>query len=161
MAGLDVLAGRLRGAADDVKEHGAIDAAAAAGGAFLGQLKRNTPVRSGTLRRSERVNSVTGSGESASAVIGTHCPVYASFREHGGTIRAHDRPRGGWIGKPRIINGRKHGHHTLHWPGGGFPMEVTQVGSHYMARTVEWASGGGLGPPAEKAVTRILRAAGL
>lgn len=162
MGGLDELAARLRRAAGVIENDGALRVARAAGGAFLGQLKDNTPVESGALRDSESM-SVSGGGLRATATIGTHLPLYASFRETGGDIFPHDRSRGGWVGSPRVINGIRYGHHTLHWGGepGVFAMHVHQEGSWYMRRTVEWAEGGGLDGPARTAVDRIMRDAGL
>lgn len=159
---LDEFAAVLERAAEAVRDGMALRCANAAGGAFLGELKDNTPVKSGALRDSENF-TVSGGGAAASARISTHLPLYASFREHGGTIHAHDRPRGGWTGSPTGVYPRRWGihQHTLHWPGGGFPLEVTQVGSHYMERTVEWAAGGGIDGPIKAAVERTLRDAGL
>jgi HK97 gp10 family phage protein len=141
MAGLQSLAARLKGAADDVKATAALKGAQAGGSAFLRELQRNTPVLTGTLRRSERVNSVTGSGTRATASIGPHA-VYARFRNFGGTITAK-RAR-------QLSNGHEF-----------FGKSVTQAGAHYMDKTVAWADGGGLDAPVQIAVDDVLKGAGL
>jgi hypothetical protein len=161
---LGEFAAALGRAAELLESEGAERAANAGGGAFLGELKDNTPVKTGALRNSEDMaGGGGGGGGSASVTVSTHLPLYASFREYGGTIHAHDRPRGGWTGSPTGTYPRRWGRHqhTLHWAGGGFPLEVTQKGSGYMARTVEWAEGGGMDGPIQTAISRVLRDAGL
>ena len=156
-------ADRLSKAYEDVTDHGALDACEKAARQFKDELQFNTPVLTGALRDSEDLDSLTGSGESATAVVSTHLPLYAAFREHGGTIRAHDRPRGGWTGEPTGVFPRRWGihQHTLHWPGGPFPLEVHQAGSWYMRRTVDWANSGPAAQTARDAVLQIIRDAGL
>jgi hypothetical protein len=156
-------AAALRQAQEAIADHGATDCADGAARAFLAQFQENTPVLTGALRDSERVNGVSGSGTQATASISTHLPLYASFRNDGGTIRAHDRPRGGWTGSPTGTFPRRWGvhQHTLHWPGGGFPLEVTQEGSRYLERTADWAEGGGLDAPCTEAIEKILHDSGL
>ncbi len=160
---LDQFADALRKAASDIKDHGALRACEEACDLFKDKLQENTPVESGALRDSESVDSVTGDGESARGRISTHLPLYAYFREHGGVIRAHDRPRGGWTGEPTGVYPRRWGihQHTLHWEGGPFPLQVTQVGSFYMDRTVAWANGGAIADSAKKTVNDMLRESGL
>lgn len=138
---LSELAAALNRAADALETDAAARCARAAGGAFLGQLKANTPVLTGDLRDSESM-TVTGGGASATALISTHLPLYASFRETGGTIT---------VKRAKVLtNGSQF-----------FGRSVTQEGSHYMARTVTWASGGALQGPVDTAIDRIMRDAGL
>jgi Bacteriophage HK97-gp10, putative tail-component len=160
---LSQFADALNKAADAVEDHAATDAAEKFSGEFKDKLQENTPVETGALRDSEWVDSVTGSGEEAWAVISTHLPLYAGFRDRGGEIWAHDRPRGGWTGPPTGSFPRRWGvhQHTLHWPGGPFPLHVTQAGSHYMARTIDWANGGPCQDSAVNTVVGILHDAGL
>ena len=141
MGGLGELAAAFDRAADALERDGATRAARAAGGAFLGQLKANTPVLTGALRASESM-TVTGGGSFASALISTHMPVYASFREHGGTIT---------VKRARVLTDGRH----------FFGKSVTQEGSHYMERTRQWAAGGTLQGPVQTAIDRLLRDAGL
>ena len=108
---------------------------------YLAILRVTTPKRTGRLMESERIDAITGGGLHATAVIAPHT-VYAAFRDQGGTISAHygevwKTPKGGT--RARMYR------HTLHWEGGGFPLHVTQAGSHYMAR----ARGLAAGPVAE------------
>lgn len=159
--GLSDLAARLRRAGADLELRGALECAKEGGQEYLVALRENTPVLSGELRASERVSSVRGSGTRAVATIGAYT-IYARFRNFGGTITAHDRSRGGWVGAPRVINGHMHGHHTLHWGGepGVFATSVTQKGAFYFERTNQVA-----GPRVEagcrRAIEGILRDAGL
>ena len=159
--GLGDLAGALRKAAAGLRDSGARQCAAESGKAYLEVLRGTTPVLTGELRDSERVDEVRGSGTSATAVIGAHT-VYAAFRETGGTIVPHDRSRGGWVGAPRIINGHMHGHHTLHWGGepGVFAMKVTQEGSHYFERAGREAQGP-VAAACRKVIDGILRDSGM
>lgn len=158
---LGELAAALRRAADDLALRGATECAKEAGQEYLQVLRGNTPVRSGELRASERVSSIRGSGTRAVATIGAYT-IYARFREFGGTITAHDRSRGGWVGAPRIVGGHLQGHHTLHWGGepGHFAMSVTQVGSFYFERTNREA-GPRIAAGCQRAIQGILREAGL
>lgn len=142
MATLDEFAAALERASAELNERGALDCAEAAGKAFLGELKDNTPVLTGALRDGERINGIFGSGNQATANISTHTPVYASFRETGGTIHVK--------------------HATVLTDGEQFfGKSVTQSGSHYMARTVQWAEAGGLDGPVREVIQGILRDAGL
>jgi len=162
MGSLGEFADALDKGAQALRERGALVAARAAGEAYLGKLGDNTPVLTGELKASERVDRITGNGERAVVTVGAHT-IYAAFREKGGVILPHDRSRGGWVGAPRMIDGHLHGHHSLHWGGepGVFAMKVTQVGSHYFARTNEWAYGGGLDGPCQRAISQLLRDSGL
>jgi len=152
-------AAALSRAADELEDHAALDACDDVAAEFLDELHGNTPVLTGALRSSEWRDSLTGSGESATAVVSTHLPLYAAFREHGGTIRAHDRPRGGWTGEPTGTFPRRWGihQHTLHWPGGPFPLEVHQAGSWYMERTVDEMNSGTADDIARNSVLEIIR----
>lgn len=136
---LSEFADALNRAADDLEDHAALDACEDVAAETLDVLHGNTPKLTGALAGSEWMDSLTGSGETATAVISTHLPLYAAFREHGGDIWAHDRPRGGWTGPPTGRWPRRWGihQHTLHWPGGPFPLHVRQDGSWYMRRTVD------------------------
>lgn len=60
-----------------------------AGRDFLTVLRMVTPKRSGHLADSESLDSVTGSGAVATAIVGAHA-VYAEFREKGGTIHVRN-----------------------------------------------------------------------
>lgn len=132
---------RLNRLAAELSDNAATRAANGAGGAFLGELKKNTPVETGALRDSEDV-AVSGGGTHARAHIQTHLPLYASFREYGGTIHVkHARV---------LTNGAQF-----------FGKVVTQHGSGYMARTVDWADGGGIDGPVETVVDRIFADSGL
>lgn len=142
MGGVDEFAAALSRAATAIEADGARKAAEAAAKAFLAELKRNTPVLTGALMESERVDSVWGAGSSGGASISTHRPEYASFREHGGTIHVRNA---------KVLTDG----FTF------FGKSVTQSGSHYMARTVTWADGGGLDGPVSGAIQAILRDAGL
>jgi hypothetical protein len=115
--------------------------ARAAGGAFLGEFKKNTPVESGALRDSESME-VSGGGTHATAHVSTHLGLYASFRNDGGTIR---------VKHARVLSDGK----------SFFGKEVTQKGSGYLERTVEWADAGGMRGPMDTAIDRIFRDNGL
>jgi hypothetical protein len=98
------------------------DAAEAAAKDLVAILRIVTPKRSGALADSEIVNFVAGGGTHAVANYGPH-KIYDKFRNDGGTISAH-----AGLGRKGMRP------HTLHWAGGGFPLHVTQAGSHYMER---------------------------
>lgn len=104
---------------------------------YLAILRAVTPKRTGALADSETIDSISGGGEHATAVVAPH-KIYAKFRNDGGTISAKygevwKTPKGGT--KPRMYR------HTLHWDGGGFPLHVTQAGAHYMERARGLAGG--------------------
>lgn len=90
------------------------DCAQAMAGAALTALKSATPVRSGRLRASETIDSVSGGGSHATAVIAPHT-VYAEFRNRGGTIHVRNA---------RVLTDGV----------SFFGRSVTQAGSHYMER---------------------------
>lgn len=83
-------------------------------------LQMETPVRSGALRASEVIRSVSGSGAFAEAIYGPDI-IYDKFRNDGGTITKHSP---GSLGTPAV---------------GWFGHSVTQRGSHYMERGTELA----------------------
>ena len=89
---------------------------------YLAILRAVTPKRTGRLAGSEKIDSITGGGAVAVAVVAPHT-VYAAFRDHGGTITKHSP---GSLGTPAV---------------GWFGHSVTQAGSHYMARAVGAAKG--------------------
>lgn len=135
---LDAFAARLEAVASEFADDAARRAADKVGQEFLAKLKDNTPVETGTLRGSEAVDGGGGGGSSATVRISTHLPLYASFREYGGTIRVRNA---------RVLtNGVDF-----------FGRSVTQHGSAYMAKTVAWANGGGIDGVVEAVVVSILR----
>jgi Bacteriophage HK97-gp10, putative tail-component len=89
------------------------DCAGAAARELLAALEVTTPVRTGALRASERIFSVSGGGPAAVAVVGSDL-VYAKFRNDGGTIRVKHAKV---LGTPAV---------------GFFGKKVTQAGAHYM-----------------------------
>ncbi|HZR50116.1 MAG TPA: HK97 gp10 family phage protein [Streptosporangiaceae bacterium] len=89
---------------------------------YLAVLRMVTPKRSGRLAESERIDSVTGGGTFAVAVVAPHTR-YAAFRNYGGTITRH---KPGSLGTPAV---------------GFFGHSVTQAGSHYMERAEGAAAG--------------------
>jgi hypothetical protein len=99
------------------------DCAEAAAKEYLAALFVTTPVLTGALRATERINDVTGGGAVAVADVGPHI-VYDKFRNDGGTITSH----GPWPLRNRAT-GRVFGH------------SVTQRGSHYMERAEAEAEG--------------------
>jgi hypothetical protein len=125
-----------------MQSRGSRDIAAAMGARFTYELKGNTPVLTGALRASEHADGVSGGGTSASVTVSTHLPLYASFREHGGTITVRNA---------RVLtDGRRF-----------FGRSVTQAGSHYMQRTREWAAGGVMDDIASRVAGEVMRQAGL
>jgi hypothetical protein len=100
----------------------AAECARVAGKEMLAALEVTTPVRSGALRQSERVFSITGGGPVAVAVVGSDL-IYAKFRNDGGTIHVR---RAKVLGTPAV---------------GFFGKSVTQAGSHYMERAEAEAAG--------------------
>lgn len=137
---LGEFAAALDKAAAAVETTAARECAADAGQAYLQVLRGTTPVLSGELRASERVDSVRGGGTFAVATVGAHT-VYAAFREHGGTIR---------VKNARVLsNGSAF-----------FGKSVTQAGSHYFERATREA-GGPVEAACQDTISRILRDAGL
>jgi hypothetical protein len=131
-------AARLESVASELEDGAARDAAERAGDEFHARLQENTPVLTGALRDSEALDGVTGSGSTAVARISTHLPLYASFREYGGTIT---------VKRASVLtNGESF-----------FGKSVTQHGSEYMGRTVAWAEGGGIDNVVSAVIMTILR----
>jgi hypothetical protein len=119
---LSEFAGALRGLADRAESELALACIRPAAREALASLQMETPVRSGALRGSEVIRSVSGSGAFAEAIYGPDI-IYDKFRNDGGTIDAKEG-----LGRKGLRP------HTLHWPGGGFPLHVTQHGAHYMEK---------------------------
>lgn len=120
---LGEFAAALRGLADRAESELALECVRPAAREALASLQMETPVRSGALRGSEVIRSVTGSGAYAEAVYGPDI-VYDVFRNRGGTITRHGP---GSLGTPAV---------------GFFGHSVTQRGSHYMERGEEAARAG-------------------
>lgn len=108
-------AGALRGLADRAETELAPECAEEAGRDFLTTLRAVTPKRTGHLMDSESLDSVTGGGPVATAIVGAHA-VYAEFRNNGGTITRHGP---GSLGTPAV---------------GFFGHSVTQRGTHYFEK---------------------------
>lgn len=117
---LGEFAAALRGLADRAESELALECVRPAAREALAVLQMETPVRSGALRGSEVIRSVTGSGVFAEAIYGPDI-VYDRFRNDGGTITKHSP---GSLGTPAV---------------GWFGHSVTQRGSHYMERGEELA----------------------
>lgn len=120
---------------------------------FLAIERAVTPKRTGRLADSERIDSISGGGSHARAVVSPHT-IYAKFREDGGTISAKygevwKTPKNSKTGRARMYR------HTLHWEGGGFPMHVTQAGSHYVERA-QGAAAAPLAGAAEQVLATFL-----
>jgi hypothetical protein len=113
-------AGAARGMADRAQAGLAVDVARRGARELLAVMEEVTPVRSGHLRSTETVQSVTGDGAHAVALVGPDA-VYDKFRNDGGTITRHGP---GSLGTPAV---------------GFFGHSVTQRGSHYMERAEEEA----------------------
>lgn len=125
---LGEFAAALRGLADRAESELALEACGEAARDYLTILRMVTPKRSGALADSETVTGPEGGGATATAEVGPHI-IYAKFRDEGGTIHA----KYGEVWK--TVNGKSRMYrHTLHWEGGGFPLHVTQAGSHYMTK---------------------------
>ena len=112
---LEGFAAEVRALADRAETDLAAACAGEAGRDFLAVLRMVTPKRTGHLADSESLDSVTGGGAVASAVVGAHA-VYAEFRNNGGTITKHSP---GSLGTPAA---------------GFFGHSVTQRGSRYFER---------------------------
>lgn len=135
---LDEFAAAAGTLADRAEEGLARDCAEEAARDYLTVLRAVTPKRTGHLMDSETVDSVTGSGAYAEAVIGAHA-VYAAFREHGGTITRH-------LPRPHVL-----GNPAVGFFGRGNPATVTQRGSRYFEKA-RAASG----PAIEEACRSVL-----
>ena len=117
---LDEFAARMQAVTDRAEEGLARDCAEEAGRDFLAVLRVVTPKRTGHLMESESLDSVTGSGPTAQAVVAAHAR-YARFRNDGGTITAKKKNR--------------RGQYMLGTPAAGFfGRSVTQRGAHYFER---------------------------
>ena len=134
---LGEFAAALRGLADRAESELASTCAEEAGRDFLATLRVVTPKRSGHLADSESLDSVTGSGAVAEAIVGAHA-IYAKFRNDGGTITAKKKNARGqyMLGTPEV---------------GFFGRSVTQHGAHYF-ETAE----GLAGPQIEAACQGVL-----
>ena len=129
---LSEAAARFREIAEHCEESLAVDCARAGAKEYLAALFVTTPVLSGALRATEKVNFVTGDGTHAVADVGPDI-IYDRFRNDGGTITS----KGPW---------------SLHNAGTGqyFGRHVTQAGSHYMERGEQAGRG-----PAREAIARV------
>lgn len=114
-------AGAVRALAGRAEAELAGECARVAGREFLAALEVTTPVRTGALRASERVFSVSGGGAVAVAIVGSDL-IYAKFRNDGGTIR---------VKRAKVLTDGTH----------FFGKQVTQAGSHYMERGEAEAAG--------------------
>ena len=112
---LAAFAATVRGLADRAGTELAPVCAEEAGRDFLAVLRAVTPKRSGHLADSESLDSVTGGGPVATAIVGAHA-VYAEFRERGGTIHVRNAKV--------LTDGVSF-----------FGKSVTQAGSHYKERS--------------------------
>jgi hypothetical protein len=120
MVNLAEFAAAVRGLADRAESELALECVRPAAREALAVLQMETPVRSGALRGSEVIRSVTGSGAYAEAIYGPDI-VYDRFRNEGGTITRHGP---GSLGTPAV---------------GFFGHSVTQRGAHYMEKGEELA----------------------
>lgn len=109
-------AGAARDLAGRADAELAIECARAGAKEYLAALFVTTPVLSGALRETEKINAVTGSGAFAVADVGPDI-IYDKFRNDGGTIHS----KGPWPLRNRAT-------------GQVFGRSVTQAGSHYMER---------------------------
>jgi hypothetical protein len=140
MSSLDAFADALSRAARDLEEKGALRCAQEFQPKFLAEFQRNTPKRSGALAGSEH-SDLEGGGGHAEVKVSTHLPLYASFRNDGGTITV------------------KHAK-VLTDGSSFFGKSVTQKGSHYVESTIAWARGA-IGPACDDIVQQILEESGI
>lgn len=129
-------AAKLRAVADALETRVALDVCEAQALVFQAVERSVTPVRSGRLRDSETIDSLSGGGTHAEATVAPHT-VYAQFRNDGGTITAKDEP---------ARSGRTHAsgkpyRHSLAFAGGGFAMKATQKGAGYVEKAQSRAPG--------------------
>jgi hypothetical protein len=137
---LQELAGQLRAAADDASGSLAINTVRQMADIFLPILHACTPVLTGALRDSESVQSVSGDGVSATAIVAPDI-IYADFRNDGGTIH---------VKRAQVLtNGTDF-----------FGKQVTQAGSHYMEKA-DAAAQGPVQAAAQAAVDAIIAESGL
>ena len=120
---LGEFAGAARELAGRAEASLARDCAEAAAAEYLAALFVTTPVLTGALRATEKVNSVSGGGAVAVADVGPDI-IYDKFRNDGGTIRSKG---------PYPLRNRSTGQ--------VFGRQVTQKGSHYMERAEAEAEG--------------------
>lgn len=181
MADIADLVAKLKRIQDAVKERGARVVCEAASEEFLHQLQDNTPVLTGALRDSERVNGYTGGGTRVTGNIGTHLELYASFRETGGDIYPRhmlgegrldpysreyaDLALQNALGRPGAEEKLRAagGLGFLRWEGEGgvhYSRHVHQEGSWYMRRTVAEAAAGSLDIAAQGALDELIAGAG-
>jgi hypothetical protein len=150
MGAIGEFAARLEAGAAKLKESGAIEVCEAQALTFLRIEHAVTPKRSGHLADSEYIDSISGGGSHAIATMGPHAK-YAEIENDGGTISAEDR----WVtginknGKPYRVR------HTLHWPGGGFPLHVKHKGSGYVQKA-EGLAQAAMRQTAEQVIEAIL-----
>jgi hypothetical protein len=136
VSGAGELAALLRRVQAAVEEKAATEACRDAAVQFARIWRSNTPVLTGALQGSERIDSVSGGGTHAEATLSTHEPAYASFREHGGTIR---------VKRARVLT-----NHVEF-----FGRQVTQAGSWYTRRTLD-VSGPALEQACRDALNRVI-----
>ena len=111
-----------RRVAEHCEESLAVACARAGAKEYLAGLFVTTPVLTGALRATEKINFVTGDGTHAVADVGPDI-VYDRFRNDGGTIHVR---RAKVRGTPAV---------------GFFGKSVTQAGSRYMERAVDESEG--------------------
>lgn len=116
---LSEFAAAARGLAGRAEDGLALECARAGAKELLAAMEIVTPVLSGDLRASERIQAVTGGGAHAVALVGPDGSViYDEFRNKGGTIS---------VKRARVLtDGTRF-----------FGRRVTQRGSHYMERAEE------------------------
>ncbi len=122
MGAMGEFAAKLEAAAAWLRGEAALDVCEAQALAFQRIEREVTPKRSGRLADSETIDSLSGGGGHARAVVSPHTP-YAAFRNNGGTITKHSP---GSLGNPAV---------------GWFGHSVTQRGSHYVERAEGLAAG--------------------
>lgn len=111
-----------RRVAEHCEESLALDCARAGAKEYLAGLFVTTPVLTGALRATEKINFVTGDGTHAIADVGPDI-IYDRFRNDGGTITVK---RAKVLGTPAV---------------GFFGKSVTQAGSRYMERAADEVEG--------------------
>ncbi|HLK72264.1 MAG TPA: hypothetical protein VKU77_01310 [Streptosporangiaceae bacterium] len=129
MGAMGEYAAKLEAAAAWLRDQAALDVCDAQARDFLAIERIVTPKRSGHLADSETIDSISGGGGHARAIVSPHA-VYAQIQNDGGTIHAH-----AGLG----LKGKRP--HTLHWDGGGFPLEVTLKGHGYVEKAEGLAAG--------------------
>lgn len=118
---LEEFAAAARAMAERAEAELAITVACEGARELLAAMQVVTPVLSGALRASEHVQSVSGSGSHAVALVGPDGSViYDEFRDQGGTIT---------VKRAKVLTDGV----------SFFGRSVTQQGSHYMERAEEEA----------------------